>query len=393
MAFHHPRRGQQELWLEVSPIELQIVGELREHDPDERHQLRLLLIRDITEERVQQAALRSSEHRLRAIVHHWRSPLLITDPGGRVLDCNPAFEQLCGHSRAELVSMEWSELLAQEHWQRCQAVVRDLDERRASYGTNVLRLLDESQAEGPEIGVDVILIRDQWDQLQHLAYLFGSSGSGSSTDDRTALDRQNNNRQIRNGLSIIHTLLDLQWHSTSVGAAREALKASQNRVRAILETFQDGSMNAAGEVAVTGLMRALVHRLAAEAGWSEESHQIAIEGDSDRLPLERTVPVALIVNELAGFLIGRAAPVEDGSTPGHLSASWRLVSGGSRLVVAYEGAISNPSAPVIGSGALGLRIAGTLAEQLGGELRSDFGPPIRMEVDLPHLGGDESPKS
>lgn len=390
LSMKHPRTGNQELWFEVSHVDLPVVGDLRAHEPDATDEHRLVLIRDITEDRQQQVALRASENRLRSVVRQLRLPLLVTDTEGRVFDCNPAFEKLCDRSRAELLRMEWSDLLSPEHWQRCQSVIRDLDERGASYGSNVLRLLDEGSADGSEVGVDVILVRDQWDQLQHLAYLFGGGLSDSSQTTAAALDRQNNNRQIRNGLHIIHTLLDLQWHSTSVGAAREALKASQNRVQAILEVFQDGTMDPDGTVSVTGLAGALAHRLAAEAGWTRDSHQIKVEGDDHRLPVETMVPVALIVSELVSLAISRARPpAEDPEKRGCLALTWNRLEGGSKLGLHFDTVLEDKETSPVGSARLGLRIVETLAEQLGGGLSSDPGPPLRLEVDLPHIGGTQ----
>lgn len=397
----HPQRGVQELRFDLTPLEPALGAR-----PPSQDQMattgaeaeagngsgarQLLLVRDVTEDRREQAALRSAERRLRSVLHQLALPLLVTDAEGRIVDSNPAFERLSGRSRQVLARMEWKELLSADDQRRCVSVVRELDERGVARGRVSLRLLDESGIEGAEVGAEVVLVRGDWDQLQHVAYLFaGGDATVDGVDGIGAgLDRSANNRQIRNGLHIIHTLLDLQSHATSVGAAREVLKTSQNRVAAILEVFQDGCMDPEGRVSVLGLARSLADRLAAASGWADHGLAVEVGGDGDRLTLERVVPVALVINELVSHVIERAA-VSGGSSDGRsrLALQWLRVDGGSKLRLAYEGPTREPAAPLLAGAGLGLRIAETLAEQLGGGVVMDAGPPLRFEVDLPLIGG------
>jgi PAS domain S-box-containing protein len=80
------------------------------------------------------AALAESEARLRAIVEAAPIGIALSDPDGRIVTANPAYQRLVGYSEAELRRMRWADLIAAENLPRQQALFHELVEgTRASY--------------------------------------------------------------------------------------------------------------------------------------------------------------------------------------------------------------------------------------------------------------------
>ena len=77
--------------------------------------------RDVTDQRVAEAALRASEARYADLFEHARDAVFIADLDARLLSVNLAVEQLTGYSRAELLEMNVFDLIAPEDQVRARA--------------------------------------------------------------------------------------------------------------------------------------------------------------------------------------------------------------------------------------------------------------------------------
>ena len=72
------------------------------------------LLRNILDRETADQALRESEERLRAILHHSPSSIFLKDLQGRYLACNPPFAQLCGRSQEQIIGKTDRELFPEE---------------------------------------------------------------------------------------------------------------------------------------------------------------------------------------------------------------------------------------------------------------------------------------
>jgi PAS domain S-box-containing protein len=72
-------------------------------------------LRDITERKEQEEALRSSEARTRALVDRMLEGLIVTDPDGVIQDLNPAGQRIFGYAREEIVGQSVRTLMPPEH--------------------------------------------------------------------------------------------------------------------------------------------------------------------------------------------------------------------------------------------------------------------------------------
>ncbi len=72
------------------------------------------LLRNILDREIANQALRESEERLRAILHHSPSSIFLKDLHGRYLACNPPFAQLCARSQEQIIGKTDRELFPEE---------------------------------------------------------------------------------------------------------------------------------------------------------------------------------------------------------------------------------------------------------------------------------------
>lgn len=87
-----------------------------------------VIMRDISEQLRREQALRESEDRFRALFEQSMDAIFITEPSGRIHDCNPAAEKLFGYSRKEILALGRAGLVDESE----PAFQRLMEERRTS---------------------------------------------------------------------------------------------------------------------------------------------------------------------------------------------------------------------------------------------------------------------
>jgi PAS domain S-box-containing protein len=108
-------------------------------------------------------AMQASEEKYRGLVNNVKLGILRSTlgPPGRILEVNPAFEEITGYSRDELLAMDMGELHV--HLEERQALMKAL----ISAGGTVTRELDWRRKDGSEVVVldTVITLRDKAGQV------------------------------------------------------------------------------------------------------------------------------------------------------------------------------------------------------------------------------------
>lgn len=94
------------------------------------------LVRDITERKEAERALRDSERRYRSLFQGVKDAVYLSDPDGHILDVNPAAEELFGYDREELLELDASRLYVdpdeRKRWQETlesEGAVKDFELR------------------------------------------------------------------------------------------------------------------------------------------------------------------------------------------------------------------------------------------------------------------------
>ena len=115
-------------------------------------------IRDITERKHAEAALKESEEKYRSLVNNVKLGVLRSTPGppGKVLEVNPAMEEITGYSREELLKMDISKMYV--HPEEREAILEEIALARGAVTVE----LQWRKKDGTEIAVldRVIAVRD-----------------------------------------------------------------------------------------------------------------------------------------------------------------------------------------------------------------------------------------
>jgi two-component sensor histidine kinase len=169
--------------------------------------------------------------------------------------------------------------------------------------------------------------------------------------------------RVKNNLQIVANFLALKSRAASE-EARRALIDTADRVHSISAVHEALYEGDAGEtIVLKDRLSIILDRLAASYNVGDRI-KVATSGDDVRLSLNASVPVALIVTEIASNALKHAFP---GDRHGQVRCEvLAQPEGAFRLVVEDDGVGWTPAAAVRGSG---LGIAMSLARQLDGEMR------------------------
>jgi len=183
--------------------------------------------------------------------------------------------------------------------------------------------------------------------------------------------------RVKNTLQLISSIVLLQGRRASDEAARQALKAIQQRVAAVSVSHRHVSWRDDAElVEVSGLVREIVGDLAGSAG--REGVDIELDLEPVSIPGRQSAPIALLVSEMVGNALRHAYP--DGRA-GRVQVSLRRTPAGFELAVCDDGVGMAPEAPKTG---FGLTVVQLMTQQLRGRLdTAPAQPGLRLTVSVP----------
>jgi PAS domain S-box-containing protein len=186
--------------------------------------------------------------------------------------------------------------------------------------------------------------------------------------------------RIKNHLQIISSLLNMQINGVSDQDARNALRSSQNRVRAIAALHQHLYQVALGKGdTFSDFSRDLVAHL--RECYEVKSDQIMVHLEVQEGPIEQEwlMPLALTLNEALSNCFEHAFPH---GRQGQITALLSYTQGSGELVVSDDG-VGLPAEFHPGEGGgLGLKILAVFADQMRGQLFVRGNPDQGTEIKL-----------
>ncbi len=186
--------------------------------------------------------------------------------------------------------------------------------------------------------------------------------------------------RIKNHLQIISSLLNMQINGVSDQDARNALRSSQNRVRAIAALHQHLYQVALGKGdTFNDFARDLVAHLRECYEVKEEQIKVKLQLQEGSIEQEWLMPLALTLNEALSNCFEHAYPH---GRKGQVSAVLSYKHGTGELIILDDG-VGLPADfhPGEGSG-LGLKILAVFAEQMRGQLFVRGNPDQGTEIKL-----------
>lgn len=183
--------------------------------------------------------------------------------------------------------------------------------------------------------------------------------------------------RVKNTLQLISSIVLLQGRRAADEAARQALKAVQQRVAAVSVAHRHVTWtDEAEQVEVAALVREIVGDLAGSAG--REGVDIDLDLDAVTIPGRQGAPVALLVSEIVGNALRHAYP---NGRQGRIKVTVRRTATGFDLTVSDDGVGMTPGAPPTG---FGLTVVQLMAQQLRGRLDTSAAQPgLRLSVSVP----------
>ncbi len=183
--------------------------------------------------------------------------------------------------------------------------------------------------------------------------------------------------RITNHLQLISSLLSLQQGSLDATDARHALRASQNRVRAIAALHQHLYHLATGEVQTfTSFTADLVARLRECYEVTAERVQVTLDLQSLQPRAEWLMPFAFILNEAVSNAFQHAFP---GDRSGRIQIRFRPADMGEGMLTIEDDGVG---AGEVGDGGLGMRVVRLLASQMSGSANLKNIIPSGLSFDL-----------
>src|SRR5664280_731218 len=147
--------------------------------------------------------------------------------------------------------------------------------------------------------------------------------------------------RIKNSLQIIVSMVSLEARNQKSGEGKAALERMSHRIAALGRLYSMlGETNAVEEVDAASYLEALCRDLI-ESVQKENGTSIALKTDieSEPLPVDRAIPLGLIVNELVTNAVKYAFPSE---TRGTLAVTLKRIPGELRLTVSDDGKGADP---------------------------------------------------
>jgi two-component sensor histidine kinase len=172
--------------------------------------------------------------------------------------------------------------------------------------------------------------------------------------------------RVKNNLQVVQSLLNLQRQGLPPGEARTAMDESVQRIRAMAlvheKLYQSGNLTA---ISLPNYTRDLIRQLSDAHGIRARNVQVHTDIPDIQTGLDSAVPLGLLLTELISNCLKHAFVDR---AEGEVRISVVPQKNGALLTVADNGVgMSAPSAGA-GQGSMGLKLAASLAQQLGGEL-------------------------
>ncbi|HDQ14051.1 MAG TPA: PAS domain S-box protein [Sediminispirochaeta sp.] len=327
--------------------------------------------RDITQQRASERSLRASERKYRELFKQIRDAIVLVDKERRILDCNPAFEEIFGYSRGEIIGETTRVLFESEedYLHLGSEIAKRPGERSFLYSARYRRkngeaffgeknlhfLYDES---GEIIGF-MGLIRDISARKRAEERVQGL------LEEKEMILREVHHR-IKNDMAMISALLSLQRELLEEEEAKAALEEARHRVDLMgeiyLELFtkeQFDSLN------IRGYLEGIPRNIRESYGHYGRI-QVATRVDDLDVSVRQAFPIGIIINELITNAFKYAFP--DGRD-GRIDVVLRTEDSDRILIEVKDDGPGLPAGVLSGEElGFGLKLVKNFAQQYGGEL-------------------------
>ncbi|MDY6920985.1 MAG: PAS domain S-box protein [Pseudomonadota bacterium] len=326
-----------------------------------------------------------AQEMMRLAVEAAPNGMLLTDVHGTIVMANTMATRQFGYPREQLVGANISLLIPernrQHHPQLHQAYMQKPISRAMGAGRDLNARHRDGREFPVEIGLNPITTQDGLMILASVVDITERKKQEqklkASLEEKEVMLSEIHHR-VKNNLQIIDSLLGMQLDNLTDDRARTLIEESRNRVRSMAiihqTLYQSRDLS---EVDMAGVVNSIVNHLAHSFGVpSQTAVQVKVETDELLLPLETSIPLGLVLNELVANALEHAFPA--GHSGEILVQLQQCPDGKLALTVADDG-IGLPH-DFHRDDSLGLRLVEALSDQLEADLSINHSNPTRFHL-------------
>ena len=352
-------------------------------------------VRDVTEQRRIQHALRESEQRFRVLLHGVKDyAIYLLDPEGRVASWTEVAEAVLGYRTEEILGRHFSCFFTPEHRERGEPAEalrvaaaagrweeegwRVRKDGSRFYGSALLTALhdDQGRLTGFAIVTRDITERKRVEELKHKEEMMAEALR------REVLLRREIHHRVKNSLQIVSSLLFLRSQSVGDPRLEAILNESRSRVSSIALIHE--KLYRAGDVSqidFSDYLRDLVRDVFQALRINRTTVAMRVDTEPVMLGIDVAVPCGLIVTELVSNALRHAFP---DSREGEVVVELRPDGDGKLLLRVQDNGCGLPKGfDWRQSKSLGLQLVGDLTRQVGGDIRFESGPGTVVTILFP----------
>ncbi|CAJ36932.1 histidine kinase N-terminal 7TM domain-containing protein [Methanocella arvoryzae] len=365
-------------WIEASVSGLQ--------DKKDRTIGTLIVLRDVTEQKQAQEALRLSEARYKTMVETASEGICILDKEDRVAFINKKAsdltgftpEEACGRSAYDFIGSEYHEALRKNLALKRLGITEQYDYRlNCKDGNSVWVIASASPLydEKGEFMATLAMLTDITDRK------YADEQLKISLKEKEALLKEVHHR-VKNNLQIITSLLNLQSTGMDDPKYTGMIRDSQNRIKSMaLVHEQLYKSRDLSNIDIAEYLNSLINNIS--RSYNQASGRVTLRTDIETInvDIDRAVPIGIIVTELVSNAYKYAFPE---AREGEIWVELRR-DGGKIMLTISDNGVGLPEGLEIGkTGTLGLQLVEMLTQQIDGELEIGKGERTEFKITINH---------
>jgi PAS domain S-box-containing protein len=322
-----------------------------------------------------------------AIVEHSSDLVAVSYGRGKLVYVSPVCRSLLGIEADELVGRSWKEMVIAEDQEALQNLVTNPGENSSRLATLRCRPINGSiawvEARAAKIKAPttaqpmiVLTLHDVTAQREHEQQM------EASLREKEVLLGEIHHR-VKNNLQVVQSMLRMSVRTLPAGEARAAAETTIQRIHAMALVHE--RLYKTKDLATLSLadyLRDLFNGVVASYSALPGQIQLRMEIEEIPLTLDNAIPFGLLTNELMANCLKHGFPE---GRKGTIDVALHRINGTVRLSVSDDGVglplHFNPAA----CSSMGLKLATSLANQLGGSLKFTSENGSRVEADLKRL--------
>jgi PAS domain S-box-containing protein len=322
-----------------------------------------------------------------AIVEHSSDLIVVSGGDGKLIYVSPVSVSLLGKDPVELLGRSWMDILVPEDREHLLKMIAGLEGSAHHQATLRCCHKDGSlawvEARAAKISAPttaqpmiVLTLHDVTAQREH------EQRMEASLREKEVLLGEIHHR-VKNNLQVVQSLLRMSARMLPAGEARASAEATVQRIHAMALVHERlYKMKDVATLSLADYLRDLFNGVVASNSAPQGQIQMRLEIEEIPLTLDHAIPFGLLTNELMANCLKHGFPE---GRKGTIIVALHRIEGVVQLAVSDDGVgLPEPFDPAACS-SMGLKLAISLAHQLGGSLKFTNGNGCRVEADLKRL--------